>query len=460
MVTPIYRFLLTTAFILATHASLANEPSLRIEFSSKNQTASGIHVELGRFIAITLIYQGPKDPGDIQLHSWTKNVHIEPRDRDIQPTTQNQIQVTESLRLYPRQSGNFTLGAIALGGAILKPFSLKVRPAQRHNIDINPHWTHHPKNTLWQGASLRVTVHQNLTDPDNEVVAEDWQIEGFDVYALPQQTHIKKNIHSVELNWILVPHNTGQFQLPPPAIQQRGRGRWRFHLPPLSLLVKPLPSYLPPTVPLGKPQLTSHQKTTSLGKYYTLTINSNSLLNKGIYGIKNSLSALSKTPHENSIETVSHTRLNLSATGVQRSTTYQTPVPTWSFAIGKAAHITVPYFDLNTGSLKHLTHALPKVWNTPKWFQNLLILSAVILAVWMVWMSLKLILAYRSNQRWINHVKSAPDLHALRKLADRKETDLVAKNIINKRCFSGSGDQEKHLNELKTRLLKSISLRL
>ena len=374
-------------------------------------------VEMGKYLSARIVYTGKHIPDSSHLEKWYDDFFVDRRNKESETLANSLIQTTEFLRLYPRATGNKVLHSIALGGAIAYPVKIKVIPVIRNQIDGTPHWQPLPE-TIWQGETIKLSISQNLLDLSNQIVIEDGLFTGF-VTQLLDQKEVKndnveqKNQKNIQLSWLITANSPGTFQLEAPAIVQRGRGRWKFYLPRVHLKVKPLPSYIPPTIPVGKLSIQTGFFYAQKQAFWFVDLHNEGLLADEIYGMRTQLSELTGQPIETVTFSALHTQQNASLESVHR---YQVAVPQWSWAFNEGPEIIVPYFDVLEGQIKRVSKKLPGVWNIPYTaiYVLLLVIGVIVmLVILQLFRGLKTILAWQTFSKHLNDSHTPYELRQL-----------------------------------------------
>ncbi|MCK4707303.1 MAG: hypothetical protein KAU21_01710, partial [Gammaproteobacteria bacterium] len=318
---------------------------------------------MGKYFLADIRYQGESAAGEFSLSEWQDNFYVDLQDsetvdigidRDLQ-------QKTSRVRLYPRHSGQITLASIAFGGAIAKSSVITVKQSIRNGIDGTPVIQPIQQN-YWSDQAIIIQVDVALHDPGNIVESNDLEAEGFILQTLSTQRIQSTGVDVMRLKWLLLTPNKGHYEIELPAIHQRGRGRFRYHLPILKLNIKPLPAYLPPTIPVGS--LTVHSeiiKPESQSPGFLLTIQKSGRIPEHVEGLQTLFEGLGLDRLDVEIEN----RIDASTGRVSRS--YQIPLPAWYFA--QPNSIQIPYFDTTKGKLEYLQHQLPGIWLAPDYIK-------------------------------------------------------------------------------------------
>jgi hypothetical protein len=417
-------------------------------------------VEMGKYLNLQIVYEGESAVGSADLQQWADDFHIDLRDRDSESLLNGDVRTTQRLRLYPRQPGEAVLQRIALGGAVAGPLRVDVVPAERDGIDGTPRWLPLP-DRVWQGQAFEIGVDVALMHPSNHIALEDALLPGFDAWALPRQLSTRDDVDVVQLRWTLTAFTSGRHRLSLPPIEQRGRGRWKFFLRAKEIRVVPVPSYLPPSVPVGKVTLESALIDGDGQRHWQVVVHSRGRLPEVTYGMRAALADAAGIDVDrvevSDIETNAVTRIAL-----QR---YRVPVPDWSFGRTERRSVSLRYFDTDVGQLTEVQTRLPAVWRLPNYAGITLVVIGVLLLVYLSRRSWRLIRHLLARRQFRQALAKAPDAHALRCLLIKDgghytlsewavvQGDPVATRtaaLINKACFSAATPPD--LAELKQTL--------
>lgn len=420
---------------------VANAASLRIEGADPE-------VEMGKYLSLQIVYEGEAAVGSADLRQWADDFHIDLRDSTTENLLSGAIRTTHQLRLYPRAAGEAVLERIALGGAVAGPLRVTVVPTVRNGIDGTPRWIPLPEK-VWQGQTFEIGVDMALMHPSNQAALDDAALPGFDAQPLPRQTDSRNGVDVVRLRWRVTAQAPGRHRLELPPIEQRGRGRWRFFLRAPGVRVVPLPSYLPPSVPVGKVTLESALLDDGARQLWQVLVRNRGRLPDASYGLRAALAGAAGIDPER-IE-VSDVETD-PATGIAQQR-YRAPLPDWSFGWGGGPAVSLRYFDTDAGRLAEIQTRLPPAWRLPTYAVFVLGAVGVLLlaafAAWLVRAARRSLARHRFGQQ----VAQAPDAHTLRRLLITSTgsptlTDWAAKQrdpaateaaaSINKACFSAA----------------------
>jgi hypothetical protein len=425
--------------VMLAMTSIANAASLRIE-------RADAEVEMGKYLNLQIVYEGESAMGSADLRQWGDDFHIDVRDTTAENLLSGAIRTTQQVRLYPRAVGEAVLERIALGGAVAGPLRVTVAPTVRNGIGGTPRWIPLP-DQVWQGQTFEIGVDMALMHPSNQIALDDAVLPGFDPQPLPRQTDSLDGIEVVRLRWRGTALQPGRHRLELPPIEQRGRGRWRFFLRAPEVRIVPLPSYLPPSVPVGKVTLESALLDDGARLFWEVIVRNRGRLPDASYGLRAALAGAAGIDPE---------RIEVSAVETDPATgialqRYRAPLPDWSFGWGEGPAVSLRYFDTGAGQLAEIQTRLPPAWRLPTYAAfTLVVIGVILLAAFAAWLvrTTRRILAQR---RFRQQLAQAPDAHALRRLLitstgsptladwaatqrDPAWTEVVGS--INKACFA------------------------
>ncbi|HFD86997.1 MAG TPA: hypothetical protein ENJ35_04910 [Gammaproteobacteria bacterium] len=366
-------------------------------------------IEIGRVFLGVLDYNGKSGSGPADLRPWEKNFLVE-RSNFSMERKSGRFHSTEDIRLYPRRSGTLVINAIAHGGVIMEPLKVQVKPLTRNGINGDPIFKPLPRQ-VQIGSPLEVAVEVPLLHPSNSVITDPRKIAGARVISLPQETIERENHVSVVLHWKIFAQHKGEYQIELPAIYQRGNGKWRFHLPLQTVEFFPLPSYLPPTLPVGQLTLTSKLVAINSKRFWRIEIHNTGLLGDEIYGLRTALAKATGIA-ENEVEITPPTT---TSSGGQVSI-YQLPVPQWTLDFWHGPKITQQYFDPAKGDMEAIQLYLPATWRLPGWASAIVYLLTGMISLALLFGLYQLGLKIIRWLAFLNQIQQADNPHALRKL--------------------------------------------
>lgn len=314
----------------------------------------------GRSLTVNMLYIGPASPDELNVKRWQTEVFIERRDREERRLPDGSVEVKQRLALYPKSTGLLTLGPLALGGVKSDRFDLLVTPAVVNDVNITPIWRALP-DQIWQGKSIERCLTIPLSEQRNRVKVDLPEIPGISVVQTQNKTYSFEDKPIAERCWRFMPQQPGNYLVELPPIIQRGRGRWTFYLPSQNIEVLPLPSYLPTSISVGKPQVQVNQ-----GKQgWTVNIQAPSgQPAETLWGLKSAL-ANSMSIDADQIESVEGQLF--------------VPYKRWSF--GQSGSARIPYFNTDTERLDVAEIELKAPWRLPMFATVLLLIVGMAILV-------------------------------------------------------------------------------
>jgi hypothetical protein len=242
------RLLPALALLLLSPIALAGEPGLTLELDHQE-------IELGADVVARITAHGVPDRlAELDLGALGEDFAF-----DLGKSSDGAAQSIKVV-LHPRRTGELTVPSLALGGARTAPHTLSVRPAATSKGSIDVH-TSAAGLRVWQRQQLIVTVEVDTPQPFASLETEPWSPEGFEVVPLPvsrqRNSHPADHRESLRLGWAIFPLNAGAQTVELPRIRyvRNGLVQRVFAPPLLHVEVRALPSYVPPTLPVGRVEL-------------------------------------------------------------------------------------------------------------------------------------------------------------------------------------------------------------
>jgi hypothetical protein len=237
-------------------AAMAAEPGVWIELESRQ-------VELGQPLSGALHTRGiPQAPTPEDLKPLEQGFSLQDigtvETSEVEGATRSRLPFT----LYPRQSGTLTLPALAIAGRHSETLSVEVAPAQAQGVPLAVTAMVATTNP-WVREQVLITMEVITPDRFASLAIEPPQLPGFEVIALAgERTRLetaegeRTRLRSGLALFALTP-GTRRLRLPPVHYRLDGGTRRLFPLPEPELEVKPLPPYVPPTLPVGRVRIDS-----------------------------------------------------------------------------------------------------------------------------------------------------------------------------------------------------------
>jgi hypothetical protein len=413
----------------------------------------------GQYLRVTLRYRGEQQLEQIGLNAWRTIAFISIQDE----YRENGAQVM-TLRLYPRAQGTFTLPQLSLGKAKSQPLSIEISAPvveqsalQLHRVVSNQH--------VWQRQAILIQTQITTSDYSAHIKVDDVSDPRFISRKLPPVTaRTRDGSYILKTGWVIYPLQPGkiELELPPVRYQLSGSDRRRFHLPVLKLEVEALPTYLPPTLPVGQLEVSSSIMHKDNGQpYWQIELHSDGLIQYGIPQLDTQLAQISNTDIAaityESTENI--TEDNYSDLGI-----YHSPMPSWMLPAGKPVPIQLRYFSTQTGKLETISHNLTRHWIMPGWSWGMLYVVFAVAALYAGYITYQLILRLQRRRAVLKAIMRADSPSSVRKILlehfncvtlsewsqQHHEKVMIAK-LINEACFSG--DKSIKLPDLKSMLM-------
>lgn len=160
------------------------------------------------------------------------------------------------LKIYPRHTGTLLIPSLSTKKARSKIKKIHITKGNTEIPIINI-----SSNQFYERQQIIVHVTVKSNDSTSRLsIKKDQQIKGFESSPLDfQRTTIKsvqgqKKIYHLKVGWAITALKSGQLklELPPVEYSVSGVSRKQFYFPVKNVSIKSLPSYLPPTIPVGK----------------------------------------------------------------------------------------------------------------------------------------------------------------------------------------------------------------
>lgn len=327
--------------------------------------------------------------------------------------------------LYPRHSGMLTLPALELAGSRSEALTVEVTPAlsQGESLRVIPAIS---STRPWVREQVLVTLEVITPDRLASLVIEPPALRGVEVILLTSE---REQIETAQgertrlrtgLALFALTPGTHSFSLPPVRYRLDGGTRKRFALPVLEFEVKPLPLYVPPTLPVGRVRIDSYLgspgllRTRELG-FWHIGLRAESVPPHWLPPLQRQLIAnadLRLLPAQQTPSTAPDSR------GVHARLDYRVPFRPLSDGRLALPELRLDYFDPQTGRLERVVHRPPRPLSLGM-VSRLLIMAVVLgLLLWglpRLWRRGKALwLRYRERRAALAALRHAEDAAALR----------------------------------------------
>lgn len=159
-----------------------------------------------------------------------------------------------SLLLFPRNTGLHTLPALSLNRFSSHPVNLTVLEARNAAGVIDFISDTRPK-AIWQRQQVRLEASIITASKFSRLQPDEFKQAGFEIIPLAvTRERLPDGRYKLTSGWDIYPLIDGKQTLYPPAINLRlsGKVQQKFYPPTQQLTIRPLPSYIPPLMPVGR----------------------------------------------------------------------------------------------------------------------------------------------------------------------------------------------------------------
>lgn len=251
MVVRIYVVFTMLAWLMVPVMVFGAEPPLRLVVATSG-------VEYGKLINIDVFASGLKpDLNTLDLSVLDRDFTVETRDsveRDTEADRQHW-----RIHLYPRRPGELWIPSLTLNGNQTDPVKITVSHAVDRKDDVPIQVSSEVGDTtVWINQAVRVVMQIDSGSRYAWLETGTARSDGLEIVSLPQTRTTRmsdgkqRTLHRI--GWVLYPQTPGTLtlQLPPVKYQRDGVITHRFYPPKIELHVRPLPEFVPPTMPIGR----------------------------------------------------------------------------------------------------------------------------------------------------------------------------------------------------------------
>ena len=333
---------------------------------------------------------------------------------------------TLSLKLYPRQTGELVIPSFSIGKISSTTKIIVIQDTSTDGTKITLAWKLSSPE-VWQREQIIISL--TLTTPEQfatiKLLEED--IDGFDLVPLAIKRKWTENEQggksTITTGWSLLPLKAGSIDFKFPAIEYHLSGVTRrvFYLPVMKATVRPLPSYLPPTIPVGKIKVRSSISPTGILStsdlaYWNLSVESKSLtpfwLPPVLWQIKSNDSTIF-------YPAISKRSVHPDNQGIHGRVDHLIPFKSLKNGFTNLPTLKIQYFDPATGRLESTTHETERPLSISTTVRVLLALILIIISLYLSLLLLRFIykrLRYRKQYlsaiQKIRHAQTFMDVRA------------------------------------------------
>lgn len=305
------------------------------------------------------------DLGDLN-DSFGVNV-VETTDNSDDLRWPGQVVQIMTMKLFPRKTGKFYVPELMFEGLKSNAINISVIPG-RNKLDGNEFniITDYKISSLkpWEREQIIIEVEIKTTDKYAHLQFDALNIPGFEAYPFHEKNK-KLNDNGIDYNlmnvrWILFPLISGKHIIDIPAIEYHKYGKKlrTYYFPKQSINVAPLPTYIPPTMPVGKVSISSRlQKNVFLYPdsmyYWDIHITG--------FGVSPNwapplLSQIKSTENIHFFPKSSSKDISSTQNGLHAQIKHRIPFKPLTNGVLSLPSLRVQYFDTDSGKIMDATH--------------------------------------------------------------------------------------------------------
>jgi hypothetical protein len=344
--------------------SVLARPSLEVQLKK----SSG---ELGRPVYLKIIGEELKtDLSKLSLHSLNEQFVLDSKDLDTEIVVKTYAngkqknnallrRQTLSLKLYPRHTGELLIPSFSIDKHSSTEKTIKIQHAATDGELISMDWNL-TSSEVWQREQIIVSL--TLTTPEEFAIIKlaKQSVDGIEITPLPVNREWIEDEQGgrskITAGWSLLPLKSGNLEIDLPAIEYHLSGviRRTFYLPKIKLKIRPLATYLPPTIPVGKVNIKSSitpagiLNTNDLA-YWNISIESKSLTP---YWLPPVLRQIKSNDNIFFFPATSKRSMHPDSSGVRGRVNHTIPFKPLSNGLTNLPSLKIQYFDPTTGKLE------------------------------------------------------------------------------------------------------------
>ena len=371
---------------------------------------------------------------DINLSKLSENFGVL-ADYSVSDTTDERwpnqsIQILK-IKLYPRY----------IGKVIIPHLNVNNLRTKKREIEVSTGETGEPiislsNNIPYERQQFILNVSIKSDDSTSRLsIREDFKINGFESTSLPfSRIKEKDGTYTNKIGWALTALKNGEqkIELPPLEYSVSGVLRKQFYLPHKVINIKPLPSYVPPTLPIGKITVQSQPPLTWLLQTDTLTywkINIRGNVNNA-YRLPAILRQIRSNSDFHFLPVNSKYLSEISTNNLLSVTNHIIPFKSLGSGYLKLPDLTIQYFDPNNGEIKDVTYESSRIFVLGLFWQ--LILSAFALYIIYILFYFIYIKAVKFK---ISLAKRTQALESLQEIKNTKQIKESMRLIAEAECW-------------------------
>ena len=389
-------------------------------------------VELGQSIDAQLVSVGlDASLSQIDLSPLEKNFGVVVKESgsesiDNTAATRRQFLV---IQLFPRKVGTITIPPLLFNNETTATASVIAHDAKIRGQTVSLEWTV-SETSVWERQ--QIIVKAELHTPEQFAVVDigEKPVPGMEFMVLPVEKRRIKTAASNEtqffITWLLYPQQYPQTssvrKIVLPVVNYRSQGllKRQFYLPNIEISVKPLPIYIPPTIPVGevtiRSELLSHAPLTTTGpSYWMITLQSHELLPHWLPPVLRQI----KTDDQTKMLAIdSQRQTQADENGALATAVHKIPFMPLSSGTVELPSLRVQFFDPKSGMLKTVVTAPITTYAlNPLWIQLAIVvgIAAALVLLWSCGVRIKYSISrHRKIRHALNAIAQAGDPYTLR----------------------------------------------
>ena len=352
------------------------------------------------------------------------------------------------LLLYPRQMGELKLPPLQLGDTHSDAQAIRVSEGFKGDAPITVA-THVSTASPWERQ--QTVLQLQITTPDMFATLEaagTLQMPGVDIVPLKIEREQRASGAVLRLGWVLSAQTAGarDIDLPPVRYNLSGRTERIYYFPKTPLHIRPLPPYIPPTMPVGKVSIASIVSPDAMLSpdtlaYWTVTVQGETVSPRDLPPV------LRQVESSERVRFLSANSERTWLADAQRSQIVHR-IPFKPLANGR---LTLPvihlqYFDPDTGRLARVSHTPPRplvldiAWRV--------VISGA-LSIFSLWLCLRL---YRLTRRVLEHRRQHnAALAAIQQASDARQLRRALESVAQAEGFPANLSLREWAEEWRTR---------
>jgi len=360
------RIFMLLSWLMMPVIGFAGEAPLRLQIPSAG-------AEYGKPIPVELFASNTKPALDsLDLSSLQRDFVVETPDNVERDTNRQHWRI----RLYARHPGELWIPSLDFQGHKTMPLKLDVG-APLDGRDRSPMRiaSQVSDTRVWINQPVRVSLQLDTDQPYGRLSIDAAQRDDFEIETLTGTRATttwngqQRTVHRI--GWLLYPQTPGRFAIQLPAVkyQRDGVVTHRFYPPEIALQVRALPSFVPPTMPVGRMQLdVSLPQPRLLLKrelaFLTLRISSQGTSSRPASVV---LRQLKSTPSVTFYPPRNLPAEDDGASGSAKVTSYQVPFAARTMGLIALPSVRLQYFDPATGKIESYSQSLGRFVSISPW---------------------------------------------------------------------------------------------